>query len=65
MVSFTIVEPPLAENGISSALRAVFAFISATWLFVRISGLPRVSHSDYCDFHMHLTRTFTICLTLC
>lgn len=30
MVSFTIVEPPLAENGISSAFRAVFAFISAT-----------------------------------
>ena len=30
MVSFIIVEPPLAENGISSALRAVFAFISAT-----------------------------------
>lgn len=27
---FSIVEPPLAENGISSALRAVFAFISAT-----------------------------------
>ncbi len=26
MVSFTIVEPPLAENGISSALRAVFYF---------------------------------------
>lgn len=30
MVNFTIVEPLLAENGISSAFRAVFAFISAT-----------------------------------
>lgn len=29
-VSFTIAEPPLAENGISSAFRAVFAFISST-----------------------------------
>lgn len=26
MVNFTIVEPPLVENGISSAFRAVFCF---------------------------------------